>query len=476
MAEPCDLTAVEARAQIEAGNLSPVELFDSCIGRIDSVNPVLNAVVASDPELGRANAVKMTDRMTSGESLGLLGGLPTGIKDLEATKDLRTTWGSLQFKDHIPDADDKIVADLRSHDGNVFCKTNTPEFGAGGNTVNKVFGATCNPFDTVKTCAGSSGGTAVALATGMLPVATGSDYGGSLRTPAAFNGIVGFRPSPGLVPNVHAGAALSPFGVLGPMGRCVADVHLQLRAISGGDLRDPFSAGARPVETSLAPAALDTLRVAWSSDFGCCPVDNDIRKVFDERIGAISSQFAACDQRDPHTEHIHDVFEILRGVVFVAAHEERVTRHRELIGPNVIDNTERGLAYTASDIAHAFTHQSELYRNMLSFFNESDVLITPAAAVTPFPHSQLTVTEINGESMATYMRWLALAYVPTVTLCCSCILPCGVDHNGMPFGVQIVGPNGADNKVLAVAHALESVLNSQQHTARPLPDLIALKS
>lgn len=474
MTEPCDLTAVEARAQIQAGNLSPVELFDSCATRIEASNPVLNAVVASDLQLGRDNAAQLTEKIATGEPLGLLGGLPVGIKDLEATKDLRTTWGSLQFENHVPDADDKIVADIKAQDGNVFCKTNTPEFGAGGNTVNKVFGATCNPFDVDKTCAGSSGGTAVALAAGMVPVATGSDYGGSLRTPAAFNGIVGFRPSPGVVPNVHSGAALSPFAVLGPMGRCVADVHLQLKAISTPDLRDPYSNSLKSVDSKLQSIELDKLRVAWSADFGCCLVDNNIRAVFNQRMGVITSQFASCDQRDPYTEHVHDVFEILRGVVFVAAHEERVREHRDLIGPNVIDNTERGLAYSASDIAHAFTHQSELYRRMLSFFDETDVLITPAAAVSPFPHSQLTVTEINGESMSTYMRWLALAYVPTVTLCCSCVLPCGVDHNGLPFGLQVVGPYGSDNKVLAVSHALEAVLNSQQQTARPVPDLSAL--
>ncbi len=474
MTEPCDLSAVEALQHIQERQLSPLELFDSCVKRIEATNPTVNAVVAMDLDLGRDTAVDMANRLGKGESLGVLGGLPVGIKDLEATKDLRTTWGSLQFKDHVPDVDDKIVADLKAHGGNVFCKTNTPEFGAGGNTVNKVYGATCNPFDTEKTCAGSSGGTAVALATGMLPIATGSDYGGSLRTPAAFSGIVGFRPSPGVVPNVHGGVALSPFPVLGPMGRCVADVHLQLTVTTGADLRDPFSMTANPITQSLEPSPLDTLRVGWSSDFGCCPVDNNIRKVFSERTALFGSQFAAFEERDPQTEHIHDVFEILRGVVFVAAHDERVRDHRDIIGQNVIDNTERGLSFTAADIAHAFAHQSELYRDMLTYFNDFDVLIAPAASVSPFPFSQLSVTEINGETMPTYMRWLALSYVPTVTMCCSCVLPCGVDHNGMPFGIQLIGPNGSDNKVLAAARALESILNTNEKTARAVPDISAL--
>ena len=209
-------------------------------------------------------------------------------------------------------------------------------------------------------------------------------------------------------------------------------------------------------------------------DRDCCPVDNTIADIFRKRVATISSNFSECFERAPVTENAHEVFEILRGVVFVAAHEERVKKHPELLGPNVIDNTKRGLAYTASDISRAFAQQSVLYRDMLSYFNDADVMITPAAAVTPYPHSQLAVTEINGETMPTYMRWLALAYVPTITMCCSCVLPCGVDHEGMPFGIQVVGPNGADNKVLAVAAALESVLQGDPETARPVPDLKAL--
>ena len=476
MTEPCDLTAVDAIAEIDSGNLSPVELYDSCVSRIEAVNPAVNAVVASDIELGRANAKEKADSIGKGKSPGFLQGLPVGIKDLEATANLRTTWGSLEFENHVPDADDKIVADIRLNGGNVFCKTNTPEFGAGGNTVNRVYGTTCNPFELSKTCAGSSGGAAVALATGMLPIATGSDYGGSLRTPAAFCGIAGFRPSPGVVPNVHSGVALSPFPVLGPMGRCVADMHLQLSAISGFDRRDPYSVPGNAINSELVPSSLDALRVGWSVDMGCCPVDNGIAETFKQRIGLFNHHFKESFERAPATENAHNVFEVLRGVVFAAAHEERVRERRDMLGPNVIDNTERGLALSASDIAQAFVQQSELYRNMLKYFEDADVLITPAAAVSPFPHTELAVTQINGESMPTYMRWLALAYVPTVTLCCSCVLPCGVDEHGMPFGIQIVGPNGSDNKVLAVAAALEAALQSVDETARPLPDLQALQS
>lgn len=471
MTEPCDLSAVDALANIKLKELSPLELLQSCISRIESVNPALNAVVASDNETGLLRARELTEKIHKGEDVGLLGGLPVGIKDLEATANLRTTWGSKIHENEIPEEDDFIVSKIRKHGGNIFCKTNTPEFGAGGNTVNLVYGATGNPFDVSKTCAGSSGGTAVALATGMLPLATGSDYGGSLRTPAAFCGITGFRPSPGVVPGVKSLVSLSPFPVLGPMGRSVADAHLLFRSQATFDRRDPFSINAQQIPDAIEPIALDELRVSWSVDFGCCPVDNSIAEIFKTRIASISSNFKHCDERDPAMSGVHDVFEVLRGIFFVAAQEENLREHRDILGANVIDNTERGLAYSFSDVSRAFARQSELYRNMLEFFDESDILIAPAAAVSPFPHAERTVTQINGQEMPTYMRWLALAYVPTTTLCCSCVLPCGLDNNGLPFGIQIIGPNGSDAKVLSVAAAIESVLSADPVTARPQPDI-----
>lgn len=471
MSEPCDLSAVDALASINSKELSPLELLQSCIQRIERVNPALNAVVASDNEAGLAHARKLTEKIQRGDDVGLLGGLPVGIKDLEATANLRTTWGSRLFEHEIPEEDDFIVANIRKHGGNIFCKTNTPEFGAGANTVNLVYGATGNPFDVAKTCAGSSGGTAVALATGMVPLATGSDYGGSLRTPASFCGITGFRPSPGVVPSVKNIVALSPFPVLGPMGRTVADTHLLFKSQATFDRRDPYSINTQQIPDAIEPIELSKLRVSWSVDFGCCPVDNAIAQLFKSRVASIVSHFKQCDERNPEMSGVHDVFEILRGIFFVAGHEEHLRENRDILGPNVIDNTERGLAYSFSDVSHAFARQSELYRNMIEFFNDTDILIAPAAAVSPFPHKQLTVTEINGEEMPTYMRWLALAYVPTTTLCCSCVLPCGLDNKGLPFGIQIIGPNGSDAKVLSVAAAIESILSADPATARPQPDI-----
>lgn len=475
MTEPCDLSAIEARRLIGAKKLSPVELLESCLKRIAEVNPALNAVVAMDEKGARQAAKAAEAAVMRGDELGLLHGLPIGIKDLQATRGLRTTWGSLIYEEHVPDQDETTVANLREQGAIILAKTNTPEFGAGANTKNRVYGATGNPFAPHKTCAGSSGGSAVALATGMLPLATGSDYGGSLRTPAAYCGVSGFRPSPGVVPGPERSTSLSPFSVNGPMGRSVADLHLLLKAQIDLDKRDPFSSDdALRVPDQLSPVDLGSVRVAISADLGCAPIDKEIRRVFQERIDSFRHVFAQAEDRDPDLGPVHDVFEILRGVYFVGAHRERLEKHRDLLGPNVIDNTERGLKWTAGDIAWANVEQSKIYRRFIEFFDDADVLICPAASVTPFPHAELAVTEINGEPMPTYMRWLAITYALTTAIPAAAVVPCGLDHAGMPFGIQIVGPNGSDANVLAVAHALEQVLAENPATARPVPDITAL--
>ena len=472
MSNPCDLSAVEARRLIGAKKLSPVELLDSCLERIGAVNPALNAIVAMDETGAKAAAKAAEAAVMRGDELGLLHGLPLGIKDLQATGGLRTTWGSLIYKDHVPERDEATVANLREQGAVILAKTNTPEFGAGANTKNKVYGATGNPFDPEKTCAGSSGGSAVALATNMLPLATGSDYGGSLRTPAGFCGVSGFRPSPGVVPGPERSTALSPFSVNGPMGRTVADLHLLLKAQIDLDKHDPFSSDdVLRIPEVLPPVDLGSVRVAISADLGCSPMDTNIRRVFDERVRTFRSAFADAQDRDPDLGPVHDVFEILRGIYFVGAHRERLEKHRDLLGPNVIDNTERGLKLTASDIAWANVEQSKIYHRFLEFFDDADILICPTTSVSPFPHAQLAITEINGEAMPTYMRWLAITYALTTAIPAAAVIPCGVDHMGMPFGIQIVGPNGSDALVLAVANELEQMLAKNPATARPVPDL-----
>ncbi len=475
MSEPCDLSAVEARRLIASKELSPVELTQSCIDRTEKTNPVVNAMVAMDADGALEIARGAEQAVMHGEPLGLLHGLPVGVKDLQATGGMRTTYGSLLYEHHVPEEDEDTVVNLRDEGAIILAKTNTPEFGAGANTKNRVYGATGNPFDPVLTCAGSSGGSAVALALGQVPLATGSDYGGSLRTPSAYCGIVGIRPSPGVVPGPERGVALTPFSVNGPMGRTVADAHLLLKAQIDLDKRDPFSNDdVMRIPEVLSGIDLSGLHVAFSEDLGCAPVDNDIRKVFRSRLGVFSNVFATATEAAPDFGNVHDVFEIQRGINFATAHMERVDNHRDKLGPNVIDNTERGLKFTAREIAWAQGEQSNIYRRYMDFFDDFDVLICPTAAVSPFPHEQLAVEEINGEKMPTYMRWLSLAYALTVALPVVVALPCGVDHKGMPFGIQIAGPNGSDGMIIEVAHAIEQVLSENDETRRPVPDISKL--
>jgi Asp-tRNA(Asn)/Glu-tRNA(Gln) amidotransferase A subunit family amidase len=472
MSEPCDLSALEARRAIGARRLSPVELLESCLARVSATNGAVNAMVAMDVDAARRRAREIEAAVGRGEEVGLLAGLPVGVKDLHTTAGLRTTFGSLLYKDHVPPRDDALVARIRSAGCVILGKTNTPEFGAGANTVNRVYGPTGNPFDPLKTCAGSSGGSAAALALGQVPLATGSDYGGSLRTPAAFCGVAGFRPSPGLVPVAERPVSLNPFGVAGPMARTVADAHLLLRAQAATDRGDPFSPSAvAPLPAELTGADLGRLRVAVSADLGCAPVDRSIAAVFEERVARFRHHFRAVEERAPDFSGVHEVFETLRGVNFVAAHRERLEQAREKLDRNVVDNTERGLELSLADVARAHVEQTKIYRRVNAFFQEADVLICPAASVTPFPHAQLFVEEINGEPMPTYMRWLAITYAPTMALCCAAAIPCGRDHAGLPFGLQVIGPNGADARVLEAAHALEQALAADPATARPVPEV-----
>jgi amidase len=472
MSDPCDLSAVEARRRIGLKQLSPSELLESCLKRIDKTNAAVNAIVALDADAARRAARAVEAALQAGDALGPLAGLPIGVKDLQATAGLTTTEGSLLFKGHVPTADEYSVANVRRAGGVILAKTNTPEFGAGSNTRNRVYGATGNPFAPAKTSAGSSGGSAAALALGQVPLATGSDYGGSLRTPAAYCGVVGFRPSPGVVPSLDRAAGLIPFAVIGPMGRSVADAHLLLTAQIGRDKSDPFSSDDNQrIPRHLSGADLGRLRVAVSCDLGCAPIDRSIAEVFAARVRRFGHVFRDVQHRSPDFANVHEIFETLRGVYFLAAHRERLQHQRQLLDTNVIDNTERALQLSVADVARAHVEQTKLAKRFLAFFTEVDVLICPAASVSPFPHAQLFVEEINGEKMQTYMSWLAITYAPTMALACAAVLPCGVDHSGMPFGIQLIGPPGADAHILEVAHALESVLAQDTETARPLPPL-----
>ena len=444
----------------------------SCLEQIEKYNSSINAVVAINHDEVLKDAQQAEDDVMSGNELGILHGRPVGIKDLNLVKNLRSTSGSKLYENRIPKEDDSVVKSIRDEGAIVFCKTNTPEFGAGANTKNKVYGATCNPFDLNKTPAGSSGGSAAALATNMMPLANGSDYGGSLRTPAGFCGITGFRPSPGLVPATEAAVALNPFSVQGPMGRTVSDTYLLLQAQINVNQNDPFSSlDALSMPDTLLGADLSNVKMAFSSDLGCAPVDNEIRSVFKNKINIFKHNFFQSHEDHPDFLDIHNCFEVIRGFNFVASHKEKFENNKGLLGPNVIDNVERGLKYSLADVSWAHVMQTKIYKSFRKFFNEFDVLICPAAAVSPYPHEQLFVDEINGEKMPTYMRWLALSYASTMAIPCAWALPCGLDHKQMPFGIQLIAPSGRDAQLSEIAKSLEIILMSNDETKRPIPDI-----
>ena len=472
MTSLCDMTATDLRRMIGRKDISPVELVEASIERIDTVDGRLNAIVTKGYDAAR-DAAKIAEKaVLDGDELGLLHGLPVGIKDLEATAGLRTTSGSLLYEDNVPKTDQGVVANVREAGGIILGKTNTPEFGAGANTRNLVFGATGNPFDPAKTCGGSSGGSAVALATGMVPLASGSDYGGSLRTPASFCGVVGIRPSPGVVAGETRPVGLLPFSVLGPMGRTVDDANLLLQAQMGTNPYDPFAtASSDELAAPLEAADLGSIRAMLSADLGSATVCDDYRQIFAARTAIFKHHFADATNADPDFTDGDNAFEVLRGVNFVAAHGDRVRNHRERLSPNVVDNVDRGLAYSLADVATAHLQQTRIARRWLDLFEEVDVVICPAASTSPFSHDQWTVTEIDGNRMETYMRWLAITYLPTMALACGVVIPCGIDHLGMPFGIQILSAPGNDRLVIETAKSLESVLASHTETRRPIPDL-----
>ena len=481
MTEPCDLSAVAARALIGAKKLSARELLDSCIRRMDAIDPAVNAMVARDDEAARKAAGEADEATARGDKLGALHGLPVGIKDLENTAGLRTTYGSPLYRDFVPKEDQLIVASLRKAGAVIAGKTNTPEWGAGANTRNAVYGATGNPFDPSKSAAGSSGGSGVALATGMVPLATGSDTGGSLRNPAAFNGIVGFRPTPGLVPSEKRQLGWSGLPVLGPMARNVPDLCLLLSAMASDDGRDPLATTiegrvVRRPEDFARPDAIDlgSLKVALTPDFGFAPTERLIRDTFADKTRALSHLFHAAEEATPDCAGTDEAFEILRAVGFLASHYDKSRDTPGMVGPNVRANVEEGLGYSALDIVRGMKLQTELYQRWQGFFERYDVILSPAVTLSPRPWTELFPAEIDGKPTRTYFHWLALAYAVTVVGHPAISVPVGLDRNGMPFGLQIVGPRGGDAKVLAVAAALEAVLAGDPLTARPVPDLAKL--
>ncbi|MBU0726298.1 MAG: amidase [Alphaproteobacteria bacterium] len=469
------LSAVELRRLIGTKAISPVELLDACITRIDALNPAVNAIAAKGYTRARQEAKAAEAAVLAGEDLPPLHGLPLGVKDLQDTEGLLTTHGSPLYRDNVPKRDSAQIALVRKAGAIVTAKTNVPEFGAGANSRNPVWGATGNPFNPSLNAGGSSGGSAAALACDMLPICTGSDTGGSLRIPAAICGIVGYRPSPGLVPMDGRGLGWTPISVLGPMGRDVADTRLLFGAQLGVDDRDPLS---QPLDAAAASASrpldLSRLRVAWTTDFGQCPVASDIKQVMRARMKAMSHLFLSCDEIDVDFGEADRMFDVIRAQSYVARYKHSYDTEREKLGPNIVANYELGAAMTMADAAWAHTEQTNLFRRFQALYQDYDLIIAPTTPVSPFPWTQLYLTEMEGQKLRNYYHWLSLTYFITLVTNPAISLPCGVDANGMPFGLQIIGRFRGDLELLDAAQAMESAFTAIPGLARPKPDLAKL--
>lgn len=470
MLAPSDLSAIEARRLIGLRELSPVELLESCISRIENANPILNAIVAADFAVARREARHAEAAVLRGGNLGRLHGIPVAIKDLCDTAGLRTTYGSLVFQDHVPAADDPVVANLRGEGAIIVGKTNTPEFGAGGTTVNRVYGVTRNPFDSTRTCGGSSGGSAVAVAAGMSTVATGSDTGGSLRIPASFCGVVAYRPTPGLIPSTANRVGWTAFGTQGPIARTVADCALVLSVMASR------KAGARvdnPSEACFGGEECDPvlagLRVSFSEDLGFAAVSDVIRMGFRARMEVLQRMFARAESADPELGEASRAFWILRTSHLASAHYRHYLERPELLGQNLTSAIEAGLKWSEEEVGWAVTEQQRIVSRFERFMREYDLLISPATAVPPFPVGLPYCSEVDGQALASYTDWLSIAYGLSLSEAPVCLLPCGLDMTGMPFGLQIVSKRGCDRFLLRAAAAIEACLAATPRLSRPRP-------
>jgi amidase len=469
MDDICALSAVELARLIRAGQLSSREVVGAFLARIDRVNPRVNAIVTLAADRAMQCAAAADEALAGGDAVGRLHGLPIAHKDLQPTRGMRTTFGSPLYRDFVPDDDSLLVERVRNAGAIAIGKTNTPEFGAGSQTFNPVFGATLNPYDLTRTCGGSSGGAAVALACNLLPLADGSDMGGSLRNPASFCSVVGLRTSPGRVPSWPSAAAWSSLSVDGPMGRSVEDVALLLSAMAGPDRRSPIALDD-PGATFAAPLGRDFtgVRVAWWRDLGGLPVDPRVRAVVDDQRRVFESLGCRVEDAEPDFADFDAVFKTLRAMAFLTGVAERVGARRSEVKDTIRWELERGERLTPQEIAKTDAKRTELFHRMRRFMETFEFFVLPTAQVPPFDVSQPYVTEIGGVAMESYIDWMKSCYYISVVGNPAISVPAGFTAEGLPVGLQIVGRHRDDFGVLQIAHAFE---RARPEIRRPvLPD------
>ena len=441
---------------LRSRKISRVELMKAFIAQVERVNPKVNAIVTFLPEEALKEARRM-DR--KGAKQTLFGGLPIAYKDMIVTKGIRTTFGSPIYADNVPTEDHVIVERLKAAGAITLGKTNTPEFAAGSQTFNKVFGTTLNPYDLDKTCGGSSGGAAVAVACGMLPFADGSDLGGSLRNPANFCNVVGFRPTPGRIPYYPAMDVWATLSVLGPIARSAEDAAFLLSAMAGPDARSPISID-EPGARFAKPLARDfrKVRIAWwPRSANSFPVDKRVTAVIEKQRGVLESLGCIVEDAHPDLGGADEVFQVLRANSFAMRYGELLKKHRDKIKDTVIWNIEEGLKLDGPRVGRAMAQRSDIYRRMREFMERYEFLCLPVSQVPPFPASQAYVDTIDGVKLATYVDWMKSCYHITVTSHPAISVPAGFtdDRPPLPVGLQIVGRYRDDFGVLQMAGAFE---------------------
>jgi amidase len=452
----CFLPAHDLARRIRSRQLSAAEVVDAHLAQIERLNPAVNAIVTYLPEHARERARTVDAAIARGEDAGPLAGLPVAHKDLVPTRGVRTTFGSPIFRDFVPAADAIIVERLRQAGAIMVGKTNTPEFGAGSQTFNALFGATRNPYDLDKTCGGSSGGAAAALAAGLVPIADGSDFGGSLRNPASFCNVVGFRPSAGRVPNWPSTSAWFDMPVLGPMARTVEDAALMLSVIAGPDARSPLSLQdkgsvfGRPLERNFKGA-----RIAWSPDLGGLPIEPEVARIVEGQRAVFADLGCLIEEATPDLRDADEIFRVMRAWDYELSFKELLRTHRALLKDTVIWNIEEGARLTGPQLGAAEVKRTQLFHRMREFMSRFDFLVAPVTQVLPFDVDVPWVTRINDVQLDTYLDWMRSCYYITVTGAPAISVPCGFSGTGLPVGLQIIGGHRQDFDVLQIAHAFE---------------------
>jgi amidase len=451
----CLLSAREQSRLLASGAASAVEIVDAHLAQIAALNPVLNAIPTLDPEGARAQAAAIDARRARGESLSPWAGLPIAIKDMEPVRGMRTTLGSPIYRDWVPEHDSAMVERLRQHGLVIVGKTNTPEFAMGSQTFNAVFGATRNPWDTTRTCGGSSGGAAVSVATHMLPFADGSDLGGSLRNPGNFNHVVGLRPCPSRVPDWPGDEGWQGLSVVGPLARTAADAAFLLAAMAGADPRDPLAIAEDPAGF-LAPLGRDFrgARVAVSRTLGGLPVDPEVARALDHGVTLLRELGCVVEEAEPDLAAADLAFDTLRALLMAERHAHLLAAHRHEMKDTAIWNIERAFTLTPGTIIDANRARTAVFHALREFLGGYEFLVAPVNQVPPFPVDQPYVTSINGVAMASYIEWMRSCTRISATSHPAASVPCAFTGTGLPVGMQVIGRYRHEFGVLQLAHAL----------------------